>query len=121
MKSLTSFLLAAFLILFGVGDASAQLKVNNIELVNATPAVTGNNIITQVGASVSLRNDFSSDIIVSIKDSEGVIQAEVTVEANATVPSVNHGLDEGTYTICARPSGQPATEDVDIGDLNVRP
>lgn len=102
------------------GVATAQLKVNNIAVVDANQNPTGNTVVSQPGGSLTIRNDFNVDLIVQITDPvTGEVLAEETIQPGTETH--NHGQSAGLYDIKVAVAVAPPAKPnfTDCGDLKV--
>ncbi len=117
MKFAFHSLLLAVAMLLVTSVASAQLKMNNITVVTSAPAPTTKNVVSQPGASVTFRNDFTTSVIVRITNLDtGEVLAEETIEPGTETH--NHGQGVGNYQIEVAEAGENPTYQ-DAGKLVV--
>jgi hypothetical protein len=93
-------LVALFSVLLLSTVATAQLKLNNIEIMDAGgDVVDAQQVIhTQVDATIQVRNDGPVDYVIRVYDENGVLKAEMGVD-DPTNTNTLHGLQPGIYTI----------------------
>jgi hypothetical protein len=117
---LRSQFVAVLLVAVFSSPVSAQLKINNIAVVDAAGQPTGKVVVSQPGASVTIRNDFSVVLILRITDqTTGEVLAEESIEPGTETH--DHGREIGSYDIeVAIAVAPPATSIFkDCGDLTV--
>jgi hypothetical protein len=115
-----SHLRAALLVAAFSSPLCAQLKINNITIVDVAGKPTGNTVVSQPGGSITIRNDFSVVLILRITDkTTGEVLAEEAIEPGTETH--DHGRGVGTYDIqVAESVAPPATPDFkDCGDLKI--
>jgi hypothetical protein len=95
---------------------SAQVKMNGITVMNQNGAGTGATVVTQVGSSGTIANQFTVPVTVRLKDAKGETVGEVGMPPDSFL-SAPHGLPEGNYTICISKDGGPF---VNCGTVNVQ-
>ena len=117
MRVLFRAILAVICLSVLSSGAFAQLEVNNIEIIDSSGEATDATVLTQTGASILVRNDFSVDLLVRVKDAEGELVTEMTVSPGAV--NVPHGLSAGKYTICAKVAGSSGDFE-EVGCIAVR-
>lgn len=101
-------------------SAAAQIKATTDQgetvWVDATPEATGQTATSTQGTQINISNRFSVDVIITIKDSSGMIVSTFTLPDTSTLGSIN-ALSLGKYDVCVRPAGTPPEEDEMVGCL----
>ena len=108
MVALTRVLLAAVLVLVLPASALAQggVTVNGlpVALSDGIPINPDQNIVSQPGASISIRNATAVAISVIVKDADGNEVATLDIPAGQGYMGP-HGSGEGKYSLCGGESG----------------
>ncbi len=119
MVALTRVLLAAVLFLVLPASALAQggVTINGlpVALSDGTPINPDQNIVSQPGASISIRNGTGVAISVIVRDADGNEVATLDIPAGQGYLGP-HGLGEGKYSLCG---GESGSAQVKYGNLCV--
>lgn len=96
-------ILAMAFFVVGAAPVAAQVSVNGIEIIDSNYHNTGNTVLSQPGATLTIRNDFPVSVTVRIRpsdgDTSGTPLAEVGVGTSPNnVETGNHGQGVGNYT-----------------------
>lgn len=109
MVALTRAILAVLFVCCATNVAHANAVVIQgicVATSDGTPTNSNQNVVTQVGGSVTVRNGTAVTIKITLKNPDGSTAATQDLAPGAAL-LLPHGLDEGKYTICGGETGQP--------------